>query len=487
MATKVGEISITNFKKIKSLDVRANGGNVFIMGKNGTGKTTLIQALYCILTGKELPPDPITIGEQKGKISVKLMNDSNNQIECIAELTFTEKNPKGKLSVTTEDGRDVPGGPRTFLEKLTENLLFDPFDFIRKTPKEQVKEFKRMFGFNFDQLDAEHKDIWDKRAEINKDIKNLKGTIETSDIKQHEISIFKEKKDLSVIQAQMKDAEEKNKQYREAQNTIEKAYENLTKYNSAVEKLKEENAAIKDILQAYENIESYIRIVDEKAKVIGIQSANCMRLIDSIAMGRSAYDELKKDLETNENRITAGKAELTAEEAKITANKELLQTLREVSVEEMNKTFQEAVNFNQKVDKVQEFQQRLLQLDEKEQLSKEYSARLKEINEEKIRIISEKNIRVPGLTFDPENECLMYEGLAFDETQMSKSKIIAVGIELMMATNPNLKICRIKDGSLLDEQTLNELIAVINEQDFQAFVEIVSGEKEGLQVTVQEV
>jgi DNA repair exonuclease SbcCD ATPase subunit len=486
MATKVGEISVTNFKKIKSLDVQANGGNVFILGKNGTGKSTLIQALYCLLTGKELPPDPITIGEHKGEISVKLFNDMTKETVCVAKLVFTEKNPKGKLTVTTEDGRDVPGGPRTFLDKLTENLLFDPFDFIRMTDKAQVKFLKELIGVNFDALDKEHKEIWDKRADVNRDIKNLKGANETADIKEHELTLFKTKKDLAELQAKMKSAEQTNEKLRQAKFAFDTSASNIARYGEAIETLKQQKIGLEETVSAYEKMEHFLSILLAKSRVVGVQNVNCMKVIDAISMAQTGIAGIKTDIVTINGRIEQGEKEKAAEEQIFNEHKVFLESAKEVSVTDMNEQFQQAVAFNQKCDKVKEYSDRLLLIEEKEALSKSYTERLNEIHNERLSMIATKGIPA-GLSIDFEKECLTYEGLAFDETQMSKSKIIAIGIELMMSTNPQLRICRIKDGSLLDTDTMNELIGIINEQDFQAFVELVSPEKEGLEISIQEV
>jgi DNA repair exonuclease SbcCD ATPase subunit len=486
MAIKVGEISVTNFKKIKSLDVQANGGNVFIMGKNGTGKTTLIQALYCLLTGKELPPDPITIGEHRSEISTTLFNDMTKAIVCIAKLVITEKHPKGKLTVTTEDGRDVPGGPRTFLDKLTENLLFDPFDFLRMTEKAQVKFLKDIIGVNFDALDKEHKEIWDKRAEVNRDVKNLKGANESTDIQEHEVRLFSKKKDVEQVKLEIGQADKTNREYKELKDSIDKLSADITTNSEGVEQLKHKAQAVVNTVHAYANIKEYLVILKTRAEELGANDFDGQNLITELAAVQKLIDNIAAKEDIYKGRVEEGKKKVDEDKLKLADLETQFKDKKEVSVEQLNKTFQEYIMFNQKCDKVHEYSGRLLQIDEKENLSKQYTERLAEIHQERLNMISNKGIPA-GLSIDFEKECLTYEGLAFDETQMSKSKIIAIGIELMMSTNPQLRICRIKDGSLLDTETMDELISIINEQDFQAFVELVSPEKQGLEVSVQEV
>lgn len=487
MSAKIGEIQITNFKKIKSLNVSVNGGHVFVMGKNGTGKTSFIQALYSLLTGKELPPNPITTGEHRGVIKARLFDDNTRETVCIAELSFTDKNPKGKLSVKTEDGNDVIGGPRTFLDKLTKNLLFDPFEFISKTPKEQVKAYKQMFDINFDKLDIEYKEVWDSRAEINKEIKSLEGSLNVEDIKEHELKLFTEKKDLTEINEQIKNIENTNKAIRVKTAAKAEIEAEITQYKATIDQLKHKNMAIADTWQSYENIKEYLVILEERCKVLGDTDVHGTSIIKNLKNISESIEELKANSLANQGRAERGQEVVKEKEKELAEINEFLAKNKELSISELNEKYQAAITFNQKVDKVLAYKNKLVDMDDKVQISKQKTARINEINEEKRRLIAEKGIPVPGLTLDFENDQLMYNGLPFDESQISKSKIISVGIELMMATNPELRICRIKDGSLLDNDTRQELLDIIQQQGFQAFIELVEPEKQGLEVSIQEV
>jgi hypothetical protein len=76
---------------------------------------------------------------------------------------------------------------------------------------------------------------------------------------------------------------------------------------------------------------------------------------------------------------------------------------------------------------------------------------------------------VPGLGF--EEDAVTYNGLPF--AQASDAEQIKVSIAMGMAGNPKLRVMRIKDGSLLDDDSMKvvEEMAVTN--DFQVFVEVV--------------
>jgi hypothetical protein len=76
---------------------------------------------------------------------------------------------------------------------------------------------------------------------------------------------------------------------------------------------------------------------------------------------------------------------------------------------------------------------------------------------------------VPGLGFHDEE--VTYNGLPFK--QASNAEQIKVSIAMGMAGNPKIRVMRIKDGSLLDDDSLAVVENMAVEHDFQVFMEIV--------------
>ena len=67
-----------------------------------------------------------------------------------------------------------------------------------------------------------------------------------------------------------------------------------------------------------------------------------------------------------------------------------------------------------------------------------------------------------------------FNGLPFDSGNQCQSDILRVGVAIAVAQNPALKIVRIKDGSLLDGDAKAQLLAMLAEHGFQAFIETVA-------------
>jgi hypothetical protein len=477
---KIHSFNLQNWKKIENLESQINGSNVFIMAKNGKGKTSIIQALYCLATGKEIPSTPITTGKQTAKIAMQIGGESP---EWNLELEFNEKHPKGKLSVTsTMPGAKPIKAARTFLDELIGGLLFDPFEFLSKTPAKQVEVFKELLGINFDVLENEYNEVFEARAIVNKDIVNIKGAISKMDVQPHEVKIFTEPKDIKEISDNLKKAETHNKLRTEKESQLLEKEKEFLKYQNAISELSTLDQNLTDSFNVFKaQIPNYDLITKAIEQIAYHTEGNTLKtkfkdFLEQISV-------VEKTMRDTKDRISSGeevKAKTKAEIDELTSWLNSPEN-KEQSFADINSQYQSAVNFNAKCKIVAEYNTSMMEIDEKDMLSKEYTTRLKEILKEMATVVStSKNNPIPLLSIDVENKRLLYDGLPLEEEQISKSKIYAIGIELMMAHNPKLRICRIKDGSLFDKEHLKETINWINEQDFQAFVEIVNDSEEVL-------
>jgi hypothetical protein len=64
-----------------------------------------------------------------------------------------------------------------------------------------------------------------------------------------------------------------------------------------------------------------------------------------------------------------------------------------------------------------------------------------------------------------------YNGLPFE--QGSDAEQLRVSISIAMASNPKLRVIRIRDGSLLDENGLKLVAELAHEKDYQIWIERV--------------
>jgi len=76
---------------------------------------------------------------------------------------------------------------------------------------------------------------------------------------------------------------------------------------------------------------------------------------------------------------------------------------------------------------------------------------------------------IKGLSVDKDG--VTYKGFPF--SQLSDSEQLKVSMAIAMAVNPKLKVIRVRDGSLLDEENMKIIREMANNNDFQIWIERV--------------
>jgi hypothetical protein len=88
---------------------------------------------------------------------------------------------------------------------------------------------------------------------------------------------------------------------------------------------------------------------------------------------------------------------------------------------------------------------------------------------------------VPGLGFDEDG--ITYGGVPF--AQCSAAERLRVSVAMAMAANPKIRVIRVADGSLLDDDNLKLIADLAAEHDFQVWVERV-GDGDPLAVVIED-
>lgn len=164
---QVQRFEIVNFKGIEAQSITPHGRNVYAIGANGKGKSSLIDAVFCALTGKNMPSKLTKEGARSGRVEVDL-----GDVKVVG--TFDAKKEKMNLSVTTPEGAKYDA-PRTMLDALVGTIDFDVAGFLALTPRKQVDYLKTVVGLDVADLDARYKKTFEERTESNRELKWLEG------------------------------------------------------------------------------------------------------------------------------------------------------------------------------------------------------------------------------------------------------------------------------------------------------------------------
>lgn len=170
MSTKIETIKIRNFKGIDRIESNVNSGNVYVVGGNGKGKTSFIDAVWNALTGKDIPSEPIKQGENESTIEIELKDH-------VAILEFKrDRSDKVKQSfklISKTDG-ELIAQPRTVLNQLVGVIDFNPNHFFELSANKQIEYFCSLIGLDFGSVDRKIAELYEERTFRNKELKRLK-------------------------------------------------------------------------------------------------------------------------------------------------------------------------------------------------------------------------------------------------------------------------------------------------------------------------
>ncbi len=410
---KITELHLENFKKLKAINLDLEGKSLTLTGPNGSGKSSVIDSIWIALTGKEVPDNPITQGEDNGTITVKIKEDSGNELTVQKKFTLDTRT----LTVRNSDGTKEPSA-QAFLDRIIGRISFDPFGFIRKQPREQKKFLMDLLGLDFSELDKQ-KALYNENK-------------------------FTSEKEVIQYQNTLTDLP-----------NVDKGFETERSVNEALEKQK----AISDVKARATKIE----------QEISMAQSSIVTFNTNIGATKKRIEELQATIVSSEAEIAKTQTMIAGHEEILVKEKAYLATNPLEDVDALVNEIQVHNNNHRVFLQRQATRQQLIKAQEE---VKKWTEEAKRVEEARLATIKETKMPVKGLTFAEDG--LLYEGLPVNEQQLSHAKLIDIGVRISMALNPGLRIMRIKDGSLIDTSTLTAIKAAVKEQDYQLFIEKVA-------------
>lgn len=403
---KIETITINGFKKLQQFAIDPAGKSVEIKGRNGQGKSSIIDAIWCTLTGKDVPGVPVNRDSVTAKIVVGL-DDGHT-----ARLSFSSKGNK-TLVVEGPDGEPVKA-PATFLENLIGKISFDPFEFVNQTPQKQRAFLQQLLGLDFADLDSNKAFLLEQKRDIDRDAVAIEREAEALLDAQNV-----ERVDVSDLVAKQNERAEVIAKGRDAASAVERAESAVESANASVASLEEQISALNARLES-----AKAHAATEASKVAPLRI--------SLELLRTQVAGMPDNSEAIRN---AGETNRQAE--RWAKRKELVERSKAIKGD---------------LDAIK--------------------TRIEAVEKERQNRIMDAKFPVPGLTFSVDG--VLFNGLPFDSGNQCQSDILRVGVAIAVAQNPTARIVRIKDGSLLDSSAKAALLAMLEENGFQAFIETVA-------------
>jgi DNA repair exonuclease SbcCD ATPase subunit len=163
---KILELKAENIKNLKVIELTPDGNTNILTGKNGAGKSAILDALFMALTGTKLEK-PIREGKERAEVDIDLGDYKIRKV-------FTANGDR--LEVLSPDGAKYPS-PQALLDKLMGDLTFDPLAFKNKDKKTQRNLLAELVGLDLTDLNAERDSLAAERTLKNREYKSSESVL----------------------------------------------------------------------------------------------------------------------------------------------------------------------------------------------------------------------------------------------------------------------------------------------------------------------
>ena len=418
---KIISLQAENVKKLIAVEITPKGNLVEITGKNGQGKTSVLDSIWWALSGAaNIQGNPIRKGEDTAIIKLDF-----GEFKVTRTFSRLEKHTTSSIKIEDAKGTAIRQ-PQTMLDKLLGELSFDPLAFARMTKKEQYEQLKRFVPeVDFVAIEKAQQEDYDLRTNVNR--------------KASEAKVLADKIEVAV------EAGEKEID----QSLLVKELEAAGKFNTDLETRKSNRSKL-------------AKEAEDKRKEIGLYQQNT-------AFKKDQIKELQAEIEKMAGQITTLDTEAKAIEARLQAAKPLPQP---VDTSTITADIARATESNKKFDLLRQKNEHLAVAAENKEESDKITQRMNAREADKRSKIALAKLPVPGLGFG-ENEILIND-VPFG--QASDAEQLQVSIAMAMALNPTIRVIRVRDGSLLDKDSLAMLGKMADKNDYQVWVETVQSD-----------
>jgi DNA repair exonuclease SbcCD ATPase subunit len=186
--SKIIRLESTNYKRLKAVEIAPDpdGNLVIVAGKNGQGKSSILDSITAALGGvsAKTTPKPIRDGEERAEIILETE-------DFIVTRRFTASG--STLVVKAPDGAVYPKG-QSKLDDMLGRLSLDPLAFTQLSDRDQLATLLDLVKLPFDpeQLAAERKELFEVRTEVNRELKQAQSAAAA-------IPVTKEMADLKPV------------------------------------------------------------------------------------------------------------------------------------------------------------------------------------------------------------------------------------------------------------------------------------------------
>lgn len=163
---KITNLTVQNIKGVRQIEIHADAVVNELAGKNGAGKSSVLDSILYALGGKRGIDDmPVREGEEKAEIVLET-----------DDLVVTRRF-KGDTTSLVVRGKDGGRYGQRRLDQLFSGFTFDPLAFTRLSAAEQINHVKHLAGKEFTralgEIEGKIIEAFEKRKDLNAQLKRF--------------------------------------------------------------------------------------------------------------------------------------------------------------------------------------------------------------------------------------------------------------------------------------------------------------------------
>lgn len=397
---RILKLQAENVKRLRAVQIEPDGNLVVIAGRNGQGKTSVLDAIWLALdygAAKKGMARPIRDGENTAGVML-------NFGDLVVTRTWTGE--KSSLTVTSPDGAKYPS-PQAMLDKLIGDLSFDPLAFTHQSDRDQLETLLDLveLPFNPAELDRRRATIFDARTDIGRKVREVEALVNA--------------------------------------------------------------AGPVDEAAPVGFVDTVALLADHRAAVaLNAARDRAGRELDDATQRTNTLRDKREELRRQLQELEGGILHAVGLESDLRVK---FDDLAEVDVDRIEQQLADADDTNNAVRANKSRLELAARFDEHREAYRTATANLDLIDDEKRRGLADAKFPVDGLGFDDAG--VTYGGIPF--RQCSAAEQLRVSIAMAMALNPQMRVIRITDGSLLDSTNLALIEQMAAEHDYQVWIERV--------------
>ena len=433
---KIIGLEAENVKRIKAVSIKPDGSVIEITGKNGEGKTSLLDCIWWALAdARHIQEVPIRKGQSKAHIKLDL-----GKLKVTRKFRAAKTGDDYTTSIVVENEEGARfGSPQSMLDELVGALSFDPLEFTRMKAAAQFDACRRFVpDFDFEANAGKRKTAFEKRTETNRDAKELRAQADGVRIDESAKGLLEV--DEAALVAELEKAGQHNADIEARRGRREQAARDISDLEDKAQAKLDEDKAVDEEIK---------RLLAKREQL----NADAKRLVNEAHALQEKLD-------------AAGALPAPIDTALLTAQ---IAAARET---------------NQKLSAAQAAAARKLELTKKASAAEKAAETLTEeiaaIDKAKQTAIASAKMPVPGLSFG--DDVVLLDGLPLN--QASGAAQLRLSCAIAAAFNPKLRVLRVKDGALLDADSMKLLQDFAEANDMQVWVETVSSGRPGAVVIV---